>query len=63
MNQKDKVFRVKMSQNNNYGKVKMSKSSSSFQTKTEVTPRKEDIYVDEVIYYDGGDVEGYGNGN
>lgn len=57
---KDRTFKVKMSQNTNYGQVKMSKTSTSFQPKSEITPQKEDIYVDEVIIYDGGGVEGYG---
>ena len=60
----NRVMRVQFSSSNNsYGKIKMEKSSSTFVPKATVSPVDEDIYVDEVIFYDGGDVEGYGYGS
>jgi len=47
--------------NNMYSKLRFSRSSNTFKPKTEVTPTEQDIYHDEIIYYDGGDVYGYGD--
>ena len=47
--------------NNMYSKLRFSRSSNTFKPKTEVTPTEQDIYYDEIIYYDGGDVHGYGD--
>lgn len=46
-----------------YSKLNFNKISNDFIAKAEVTPKEEDIYIDEIIFYDGGDVEGYGYGN
>lgn len=49
-----------MSIDNSYSNISMNKSKNNIDSKTEVTPIEKDIYYDEVIYYDGGDVKGYG---
>ena len=41
--------------------LKFNRTSNNFKPKAEVTPIEQDIYYDEVIYYDGGDVHGYGD--
>ena len=48
------------SSNNSYSKIQFNKTSNDFQPKAEVTPTEQNIYYDEVVYYDGGDVNGYG---
>ena len=62
MNQTDRVFNVKFSSSNNsFSKLKFNKSGNTFKPKAQITPTQQDIYYDEVIYYDGGNVEGYGD--
>ena len=61
VNNNDKVFKVKFnSSKSSYTDLKFNKTQSYFKPKSEITPTEEDIYYDEVIYYDGGNVEGYG---
>lgn len=43
-----------------YSNTHFNTSQNTFIPKAEVTPVEKDIYYDEVIYYDGGNVEGYG---
>lgn len=58
----DRSFKVKFNaSNNSFSKVKFNKIENTFKPKTEVTPVEEDIYYDAIIYYDGGDVHGYGD--
>ena len=58
----DRSFKVQFnSSNNTYAKIGFSRTSNNFKPKTEVTPTEQDIYYDEIIYYDGGDVYGYGD--
>lgn len=58
----DRSFKVQFNNSTNvYSKLKFNRTSNNFKPKTEVTPTEEDIYYDEVIYYDGGDVHGYGD--
>ena len=58
----DRSFKVKFNSSNNiYSKLQFSRTSNNFKPKAEVTPIEQDIYYDEVIYYDGGDVYGYGD--
>ena len=45
---------------NLYSNTEFNDSENTFKPKAEVTPVEQDIYHDEVIYYDGGDVKGYG---
>ena len=45
----------------NYSKLDFSKTDSSFKVKSALNSTDKDIYYDEVIYYDGGDVYGHGN--
>ena len=62
MNNSDRSFKVQFnSSTNNYGKLKFNKTSNTFKPKAEITPTDQEIYYDEIIYYDGGDVHGYGD--
>ena len=47
--------------NSSYNSVKFQRTNQTFRPKAEVTPVEKEIYYDEVIYYDGGDVKGYGD--
>lgn len=44
-----------------YKSIKFQRTDRTFRPKAEVTPVEQDIYYDEIIYYDGGDVKGYGD--
>lgn len=44
-----------------YNSIKFQRTNRTFKPKAEVSPVEQDIYYDEVIYYDGGDVKGYGD--
>lgn len=44
-----------------YSKTSFNKTENTFKPKSEITPVEKDIYYDEIIYYDGGDVYGYGD--
>ncbi len=58
----DKSINIKFStQNQRFDKLKFTKTSSDLDISTHVRPSEEDIYYDEIVYYDGGGVEGYGN--
>ena len=58
----DRSFKMQFNTSSNiYSNLKFSRTSNSFKPKAEVTPAEQDIYYDEVIYYDGGDVHGYGD--
>ncbi len=58
----DRSFKVQFNNSSNvYSKLKFNRTSNNFKPKAEITPTEEDIYYDEVIYYDGGDVHGYGD--
>ena len=62
LNNADRSFKVKLnSSNNSFSKIKFNRTTNTFKPKAEVTPVEEDIYYDEIIYYDGGDVYGYGD--
>lgn len=62
MDNLDRSFKAQFnSSNNSYGKLKFNKTQNTFKPKAEITPVEEDIYYDEIIYYDGGNVEGYGD--
>ena len=62
LNNSDRSFKVKFnSSNNSYSKLKFNRTQNTFKPKAEVTPVEQDIYYDEIIYYDGGNVEGYGD--
>ena len=60
MDSKDRFFKVRFNTNKAF-KPKFDKTESHFKPKAEVTPVEQDIYYDEVIYYDGGNVKGYGD--
>lgn len=62
INKTNMAFKPKFtSSDNKYSKLKFNKSNNTFKPKAEITPTQKDIYYDEVIYYDGGNVEGYGD--
>lgn len=62
MNSIDRNFKIKFnSSGNSYSKIGFNKSENNFKPKSEITPTEKDIYYDEVIYYDGGDIYGYGD--
>ena len=57
----DRSFKMKFnSSNNSYSTIQFNRTSNDFAPKAEVTPTEENIYYDEVVFYDGGDVNGYG---
>ena len=58
----DRSFKVQFNTSGNtYSKIKFSRTTNNFKPKAEVTPTEQDIYYDEIIYYDGGGVHGYGD--
>ena len=58
----DRSFKIQFNSSKNiYSNLKFNRTSNNFKPKAEVTPTEQDIYYDEVIYYDGGDVNGYGD--
>lgn len=58
----DRSFKVQFNTSGNtYSKIKFNRTTNNFKPKAEVTPTEQDIYYDEIIYYDGGDVHGYGD--
>ena len=62
LNNSDRSFKVKFnSSTNSFAKIGFNKTQNTFKPKAEVTPVEQDIYYDEIIYYDGGDVHGYGD--
>lgn len=62
MDNADRSFKIQFNNSKNvYPKVKLSETTNNFKPKAEITPVEENIYYDEVIYYDGGDVHGYGD--
>lgn len=57
----EKVFKtVFNSSQNNYSKIKFTKTSTVMDTKIDINNKPEEIYYDDVIIYDGGGVDGYG---
>ena len=62
LNNSDRSFKVKFnSSTNSFSKIGFNRTQNTFKPKAEVTPVEQDIYYDEIIYYDGGDVNGYGD--
>ena len=58
----DRSFKIQFNTSGNtYSNLKFNRTSNGFTPKAEITPVEQDIYYDEVIYYDGGDVHGYGD--
>lgn len=58
----DRSFKVQFNTSGNiYSKIKFNRTTNNFKPKAEVTPTEQEIYYDEIIYYDGGGVHGYGN--
>ena len=62
LNNSDRSFKVKFnSSNNSFSKIRLNRTQNTFKVKAEVTSVEQDIYYDKIIYYDGGDVYGYGD--
>lgn len=62
MDNRDRSFKVQFNGSNNfYSNIKFNKVQNTFIPRAEVTPTEEDIEYDEIVYYDGGNVEGYGD--
>ena len=61
MSNEERTFRVKLNSGNSQPlKVKLNKVDSTFDVKGEFNSEPtEDIYYDEIIYYDGGGVDGW----
>ncbi len=58
----DNTFKLKFSSaKSEFSNLKFSKTSNNIGVDTHMRPTDEDIYYDEVVYYDGGGVEGYGD--
>ena len=58
----DNTFKPTFSaQKSNFSNIKFNKTSNNMDIDAHVRPTDEDIYYDEIIYYDGGGVEGYGD--
>lgn len=58
----NKTMKVNFSEaNNQYTKIGLNKISQEINPDIYIRPVKEDIYYDEIIFYDGGDVYGYGD--
>lgn len=56
-----KSFSVKFNSKNNNFKPKFQKEETSFNpTVAPQTESPEEVYYDEIVFYDGGGVEGYG---
>lgn len=58
----EREFKVSFSSNNKTIKSTFSKTTTSFNSKIEPNSKQssEEIVYDEIVYYDGGGVEGYG---
>ena len=61
MSNEERTFKVKLNSDNSQPlKVKLNKVDSTFDVKGEFNSKPtEDIYYDEIIYYDGGGVDGW----
>ena len=61
MSNEERIFKVKLNSGNSQSlKVKLNKVDSTFDVKGEFNSKPtEDIYYDEIIYYDGGGVDGW----
>lgn len=61
MKKDDMTFKVKFISNNSEPmKVKMNKIDQTVNVSGNFNTNTEDLYYDEIVYYDGGGVEGYG---
>ena len=58
----DNTFKVSFSSSQStFDHLHFNKTSSNLNIHSNIGPTDEDIYYDEIIYYDGGGVEGYGD--
>ena len=58
----DRSLKINFStQNKEFTNLHFTKTNSNLDVSTSVRPTDEDIYYDEIVYYDGGGVEGYGD--
>lgn len=57
----NRVFKMKFNtSNNDFGKMKMKTSNIDIDSNFEPTDKPDEVYYDEIIDYDGGGVDGYG---
>ena len=62
--EKNRTFKVTLNNSSNtFSKVRFDKTNQTLKETRIDTGSKpaEDLYYDEIIYYDGGGVDGYGN--
>ena len=59
----DRTFKINFNSSRSEPmKLKLNKTSSTIEVKTDMScAPSEDTYYDEIIYYDGGGVDGYGD--
>lgn len=61
MSTEDRVFKVTLNTSKSQPiKVSLNKTSSVLDVKMETNAPSEETYYDEIVYYDGGGVDGYG---
>ena len=59
--QENNTFKLNFSSSKTvFDKINFTKTTSNINIPSNIQPTDEDIYYDEVVYYDGGGVEGYG---
>ena len=58
----DKTMKVKFNSTDTaYSNIGFHKTTNDFSPDAHIKPDSEDIYYDEIVFYDGGDVYGYGD--
>lgn len=55
----NRSFKVTLNSNSSNFKTKLNKTSNALGTTISVRPIEEETYYDEIIYYDGGGVNGW----
>ena len=61
MSNEDRSFKVKLNTSKSKPmKVQLNKTSSVLDTRMDTNAPAEETYFDDIIIYDGGDVDGYG---
>ena len=61
MNNEDRIFKIKLNTSKSKPmKVQLNKTSSDLDNRMDTNAPAEETYFDDIIIYDGGDVDGYG---
>lgn len=61
MSNEDRTFKVKLNTSKSKPmKVQLNKTSSALDIRMDTNAPAEETYFDDIIIYDGGDVDGYG---